>query len=200
MMRITMLFTFLLSFSLAHTMEMKIEEFSQKSKQPKYAIVHPFFDDETIIPVIRQTLDAIEKRKLTYPDYSGRKGGIWSDFRVDGDAVTERFDTVKLTEVNGELKKRNPEVMRDYPEIESIVSRSILPKMLAIIKEKQWETAIPEKIEASVYIQRCETSDAMDWHQDPGEDFGDVDDMANYSLILMLSKQLSKKHGWNGEN
>ena len=35
----------------------------------------------------------------------------------------------------------------------------------------------------------------MDWHQDPGEDF---DTMADFSLVLMLSKQDDPEHGWDG--
>ena len=163
------------------------------------AIIHPFFSTEAAIVTLKKQMDKIERKNLGYPDYSKRTGLIWTDFFVNKEdpdimKLRECKETVKLTEVNGKLQRHYPESMFDYPKVQAIVAQQILPKMFEIIERSGW-AQLPPEFFAQLFIQRCHTSDAMDWHQDPGEDFTA---MADYSLLLMLSDQNDHEHGWEG--
>jgi hypothetical protein len=189
----------LILFSLcttAHTME-KTQVMIQAQKINQLAIIHPFFKNTQSIKVIRKTMDNIEEKNLEYPDYASRKGMIWSDLTVRKNnfaCLTEHFNTTKLTMIDDVVEKRNPQKVVFYPKVRNIIIEQLLPAMFSTIEKRKWAT-IPKKVFAQLYIQRCHTSKPMGWHQDPGEDFTV---MADYSLIVMLSDQNDKEHGWNG--
>ncbi len=161
------------------------------------AIIYPFFQNEAHIVAIKKRMDKMENKNLGYPDYAGRTGFIWTDFEVETENpnfMRACKDTVKLTEVEGKLQRHNPECMFTYPKIHKIVGQEILPKMFHEIESRNW-AKLPPQVFAQLFIQRCHTSEAMAWHQDPGEDFTE---MADYSLLLMLSDQHDPEYGWEG--
>lgn len=160
-------------------------------------IINPFFAKPQHIYTIKKTIDEIEQKKLSYPDYAQRKGIIWSDFWINTqkpNIIEECKETTKLTLVGEKLQKHNPESVFNYPAVKDILCQNILPKMFALIKTNDW-TVLPEKIFAQFFLQRCHSSEPMHWHQDPGEDY---DMMADFSLVLMLSQQNDPQHGWHG--
>ena len=170
----------------------------QKPSIQQLEIINPFFSDVVTIDCIKQIMDEIEQKKLDYKDYSNRTGIIWSDLIIHDtnnlEDLEECMDAIKLTEVDGMLKKHNPESLFAYPQMQSIFSKEILPKIFATIKKNEWAT-ISKKAFAQLFVQRCHISDAMDWHQDPGEDY---DTMSDFSLVLLLSKKEDVTHGWRG--
>lgn len=187
----------ILSFFIApltYTMESK----KQLAMLPKQVItVKQFFDEVYPLCILKATIDTIEKKQLTYEDYAQRKGIIWSDFFVNTEKpekIKECNNTIKLTLVGDKLEKHNPQSLFDYPDVKKILCHSILPKTFAYITAQKW-AKLPKKVFAQFFLQRCHTSEAMDWHQDPGEDY---DTMADFSLVLMLSEQNDLTHGWHG--
>jgi len=48
----------------------------------QFATIKPFFNAHDIC-VTKETIRSIERKKLTYDDYSQRTGIIWSDFWVE---------------------------------------------------------------------------------------------------------------------
>jgi len=164
--------------------------------QQQLTIIHSFLTNSASLIALKKRMDKIEKQNLGYPDYSKRTGLIWTDFFVETKhpEIVREYNTVKLIEVSGILKRHTPESMFSYPEIQSIVSKEILPKMFQVIEAKKW-TILPYEVFAQLFIQRCHTSEPMDWHQDPGEDYTI---MADYSLLLMLSNQNDPECGWSG--
>ena len=108
--------------------------------------------------------------------------------------MKECKDTIKLTKVDGILTHHNPESMFSYPSVQAIVGWEILPKIFSHIEGNGW-AKLPAEVFAQLFIQRCRTSEAMNWHQDPGEDFSV---MADYTFLLMLSHQNDSLHGWDG--
>ena len=166
-----------------------------KSTVAQMSVVNPFFSDVRKIAVIKKAMDEIENRKLGYDDYSKRTGLIWSDVlvkTVHPAEIVEEYATKKVTLVSGQLQGHQPQSISQYPELKTIVSHDILPKMFETVRI--W-TSLPEAVYAQLFFQRCSTSEPMAWHQDPGEDF---DPQANYSLVLMLSEQNDSQHGWAG--
>jgi hypothetical protein len=158
------------------------------------ALVYPFFTDTHIIDSIRNVMDEIENKNLSYEDYSARKGLIWSDVAAktsDPVYITQEYDTQKVTEVHGVLTQQYPQSICTYPVLKKIMAKKILPTMFAAVRT--W-TSLPDEVFAQIFFQRCGMSQEMDWHQDPGEDF---DRQADYSLVLMLSDQQSAD-GWQG--
>lgn len=169
----------------------------QKTAGPaqQVSIVRPFFSNAKSIDAIRHVMDEIEQKNLAYPDYSNRKGLIWSDVAIETGnpaEIVEELDTTKVTEVNGKLEVRKAQSILAYPAVKSIFSTEILPKMLEEVKK---HTSLPKKAFASLFVQRCNESEQMDWHQDPGEDF---DPQADYSMVIMLSDQNDPERGWKG--
>src|SRR5579872_5776074 len=117
------------------------------------AVIYPFLEQASIV-AIKKTMDKIEKKGLGYPDYSGRLGGIWTDFVVNAQnpsKMTVCENTVKLTEVNGKLQQHNPECMFSYPKIQKIVGEEILPKMFYEIKSRGW-AQLPPLVSAQLFI------------------------------------------------
>lgn len=167
--------------------------------EQQLAIISPFFDNQNAILTIRNVIDHIEDNGLDYPDYDGRRGSVWTDCLVETNSqptiLTECKETVKGSQAAKKFERRNPESIFNYHAVQKIFSEEILPKTLSIIKKKGWVDKFPPKIFTQLFVQRCHTSDPMDWHQDPGEDY---DTMADFSLVLMLSNQDDSKHGWNG--
>ncbi len=161
-------------------------------------ISKPFFDNpHNIICAIKKTIDKIERKRLSYPDYAARKGIIWSDFWINTQTpsvIEECKKNIKITLIDNKLQKHNPESIFNYPTLKNILCQDILPKTLTLIKTSGW-SRLPEKVFAQFFLQRCETSEPMDWHQDPGEDY---DTMADFSLALMLSNQNDPVYGWQG--
>jgi len=158
--------------------------------------IKPFFNSRNIC-AIKEAMRSIETQELTYRDYSQRSGGIWSDFWVNTTTpkiIEECKNTVKLTRVADKLEKQKPESVFNYPELKKILCKNILPQTFALIRTNGWAT-LPEKVFAQFFLQRCHTSEAMDWHQDPGEDY---DTVADFSLVVMLSHQNNDVHGWQG--
>lgn len=164
---------------------------------PQLAVLKKYFKDAGTIPTITKVMDEIENKGLGYPDYAKRTGLIWSDVSVKHKGVVEileEFKTKKATLVDEGLKDQNAQSILDYPKLKAIVCEQVLPKMLEHIST--WEKKdLPEKVFAQIFFQRCNVSEAMDWHQDPGEDY---DPQAHYSLVLMLSRQSDPVHGWKG--
>lgn len=163
----------------------------------QFTIIKSFFTKKHSIRTIRKTIDLIENKKLSYPDYDNRTGIIWSDFLVNTqnpETIQECKETIKLTIANNKLQRHNPESVFTYPAVKNILCQDILPRIFATIKINNW-AYLPDKIFAQFFIQRCKSSPAMDWHQDPG---GDYDTMADFSLVLMLSQQNDATHGWQG--
>jgi hypothetical protein len=68
--------------------------------------------------------------------------------------------------------------------------------MINTIHENKW-AHVPDRAWAQFFLQRCEKSEAMEFHQDPGEDY-EGDKAAGFTLILMLSKKNDPEHGWKG--
>jgi hypothetical protein len=172
------------------------------SEEVRQLAVIPNFLTETGVVTATQAMDAIEAKRKTYSDYGGRMGGIWSDFTVDTNnpnPTRECEGRIRLTQVAEQRvekpKSRVPESVFDYPEMRTVLAQEILPKMFAFIRTNGW-TTLPEKVFTQFYLQRCNTSEAMDWHQDPGEP--EWDTMAHYSLVLMLGKQDDPVRGWHG--
>lgn len=164
----------------------------------QYAAIYPFFQNEKLIPRITETMDAIKNNKLSYPDYSGRSGLIWSDVEITACGnyfdMKECSETIKLTEVDNKPKAIKPESVMDYHLLRTVLSTIVLPKMITTIQENKWAN-VPDSAFAQIFLQSCEKSEAMDWHQDPGEYY---DRMADFSLILLLSKKNDLEHGWKG--
>ena len=159
------------------------------------SVIKPFLSNVSTIATIKKIMDEIEVKKLGYEDYSKRTGLIWSDVLVKTAKeakIVKEFDTEKVTQVLGALKTHKPQSILNYPTLESIVSKEILPKMFDTISA--W-IKLPETVFAQIFFQRCSASEAMDWHQDPGEDF---EPQADYSVVLMLSEQGDSTHGWAG--
>lgn len=177
------------------SMNMAMVRALQASLSQQRAIVNPFFSNTRSIDALRQVMDGIEQKNLGYDDYSSRTGLIWSDVEVNTlrhAHIVRECQSTKVTEVRGKLATRDPESILSYPAAQSIVSTEILPTMFERIRA--W-TQLPETVFIQIFFQRCSTSEAMAWHQDPGEDY---DPQANYSLVLMLSDQADAKHGWTG--
>lgn len=152
--------------------------------------------------IAQKTMEKIIASKKTYYDYGARKGGIWSEFWTNAHAPNpthECEDRIRLTQVAEQHIASPvsiiPESVFDYPDMRDILAQEILPKMFTLISEKGWAT-LPEKLFAQFYLQSCSSSEAMDWHQDPGEP--EWDTMADYSLVLMLGKQEDLVTGWQG--
>ncbi len=167
----------------------------QKADIKELAIVRSFFSDTKTIATIKAIMDEIENKRLGYEDYSKRTGLVWSDVLVKTGRkanIVKEFKTTKVTQVRETLMAQSPQSILHYPVLQSIVSDEILPKMFETVKT--W-TKLPEEIYAQVFFQRCSSSEAMNWHQDPGEDY---DPQAHYSLVLMLSEQDDPEHGWHG--
>lgn len=161
----------------------------------KVAIVKSFFSHPEIIQNIKKGMDDIENKKLDYPDYSGRKGLIWSDIKVTTSTpskIIEEYNSKKVTEVSEKLQERNPQSIASYPELEKIVCNHFFPKTFETIK--QW-TTLPQEVYVQLFLQRCNTSEPMSWHQDPGEDYTA---QAHYSCVLTLSDQNDPELGWHG--
>jgi 2OG-Fe(II) oxygenase superfamily len=158
-------------------------------------IIQPFFSNTNTIKKIKQVMDNIENNNLGYNDYSNRKGLVWSDVAVktsDPIQIIEEYKTKKVTEVSGIVQQCYPQSIRDYPLLEKIVTKKILPKMFDIVRP--W-TNLPDLVFAQIFFQRCTMSQSMNWHQDPGEDYNP---QAHYSLVLMLSEQDDPEYGWTG--
>ncbi len=159
------------------------------------SIIKSFFADTQIIETIKTILDKIENNKLGYDDYAKRTGLIWSDVLVTTSnpaEILKEYKTEKVTLVGDALTEINPQSLLNYDKLAAIVSEEILPTMFKTIGE--W-VELPEHVYAQVFFQRCSNSDAMEWHQDPGEDY---DPQAHYSLVLMLSEQDDPQNGWSG--
>jgi hypothetical protein len=183
---------FLNVFAISRAMHKEEKEIEQ------LAIMKQFLPDTTSIETIKKTIDDIEHKRLGYQDYAQRTGIIWSDVWVNTKQpiqLEECNETIKVTQVMGELANNNPQSIFTYPAIASIFSNEILPKTFEAIKT--W-TPLREKVFAQIFLQRCSTSDPMDWHQDPGEEGYEIDSMADYSLVYMLSNQDDPEHGWIG--
>jgi len=158
-------------------------------------IIRPFFSDVSEIETIKVVMDKIETEKLGYDDYSKRTGLIWSDVLVKTSGqpeIVQEFKTTKVTQVGQSLVAHEPQSILNYPAAKAIVCNTIFPRMFKVIAA--W-TQLPENIYVQIFFQRCSTSEPMDWHQDPGEDYNP---QANYSLVLMLSEQDDPKYGWSG--
>lgn len=158
--------------------------------------IKPFFNSNNIC-VIKETIRRVEKEKLTYRDYSGRTGIIWTDFWVNTqqpEIIRESKNTVKHTRLADKLVRQKPESVFNYPKLQKILCQEILPMTFALIRTEGW-TRLPQTAFAQFFLQRCHTSEAMDWHQDPGEDY---DTVADFSLVIMLSHQNNDVHGWQG--
>lgn len=159
-------------------------------------IIKPFFTSPKTIETLRAVIDKIQKKKLGYSDYAGITGIIWTDFWKVTQRRTEIVEdnkTVKVTLIDGVLKQHTPETFFNYPPLRNIFEKIVLPKMLSRIK--RWTNQLPYSVFGQLHVQRCSDSEAMDWHQDPGEQYNK---MAAYSLILLLSKQDDPVHGWEG--
>jgi 2OG-Fe(II) oxygenase superfamily len=165
---------------------------SQQNQQIK--VVKPFMHDDAVV-ALKKVMDKIQRDGRDYDDYAQRRGGIWSDVPVktSNPEIVQEFLTEKVTLVNGVLNSQRPPSIRDYPEAEEVLCKHVFPKLFEAIGE--WEPSLPPTVYAQIFLQRCNTSEAMDWHQDPGEDY---DPQANYSLVLMLSKKHDPVHGWQG--
>jgi len=158
-------------------------------------VIRPFFSDVRTITTIKSIMDKIEADKLGYEDYAQRTGLIWSDVSVNTRSpidIIEEFATQKATLVNDRLKIQQPQSLLKYAALKSIVCAHVLPKMFEAIGAYK---PLPEQVYAQFFFQRCSSSKAMDWHQDPGEDYTP---QADYSLVLMLSDQNDPDTGWNG--
>jgi hypothetical protein len=169
-----------------------------EKKEPKIQeleIVNNYLPEKSIT-TIKKVMDEIEEKKLYYPDYAGRKGVLWSDVWVAKKEkslqITESKNTIKVSNPEDSVEKREPQSIFNYSGMSEIFAQEILPPMLNVVEK--W-TTVPPKLFAQLFVQRCTTSDHMDWHQDPGEDY---DVMANHSLVLYLSEQKNKKQGWTG--
>ena len=158
-------------------------------------IMRNFFDAGAIA-ALRETMDNIEARGDWYEDYSGRRGKIWTDAEIDtsNGNILQELDTAKATEVDGVLRRQKVQSIMSYPTVRSIVCGQVFPRMLKIVESWE-EKKLPKTVFSQIFLQRCTTSEGMDWHQDPGEDY---DPQAQYSLIIMLSRQDHPKEGWEG--
>lgn len=189
-MKYTTIFIAIVAISMPSTHNAMLTRYVKQLK-----IINPFFSNVTTIATIRKVMDQIENEKLGYDDYSKRTGLIWSDISVKTSKpaeIIQEYNTTKVTQVAGALKQQAPQSILNYPAIKSIVCSEILPKTFEVISA--W-TKIPETVFAQIFLQRCDMSEAMDWHQDPGEDYNP---QADYSLVLMLSEQNDPEYGWIG--
>lgn len=167
------------------------------AKKPveQLSVIKSFLSNSQTIETIKKVMDDIEEKKLGYDDYSNRTGLVWSDHAVKTSNPAElihEFQTRKATRVFKELRTNNPQSLLSYPALHEIVSNEILPKLFKAVEI--W-TELPGTVFAQIFFQRCSTSEPMDWHQDPGEDY---DPQADYSLVLMLSDQDDPQYGWSG--
>jgi hypothetical protein len=168
----------------------------------QYAVIKPFFLNENLIDSITTTMDYIDNKKFSYSDYSRRKGLIWSDLEITKRSLRQEEyfglkecpETIKLTNVLGKLQVQRPQSVMDYDIVRGILAAVVLPKMINTIQEKKWAD-VPDSAFAQFFLQRCHNSEEMSWHQDPGEDY---DRMADFSLILLLSKKDDPQYGWEG--
>lgn len=161
------------------------------------AIIKPFFSKSRTIETLTNVMDKIENSGLSYPDYDKRTGLIFSEFWVmtaQPENIMEQPNKKIRVLVDGELKDYSAQSSFGYCKLQKILTKEILPKTFDCIKENKW-APLPKSLFAQLYLQRCHTGDPMDWHQDPGEYY---DTMADFSLVLMLSKQNNPVHGWTG--
>ncbi len=159
-------------------------------------LIDPFLHDSGDVAMIKDVMHEIEVRAKGYPDYSGRLGGIWSDVLVNTTGkifILKEFDTIKATEVNGVLKQQHPQSLLAYPIVQSIMCNTIFPRMFKTMG--RW-TPLPPELYAQVFLQTCSGSKAMDWHQDPGEDY--EPEATDFSLVGWLSDRNDPEHGWDG--
>ena len=177
--------------SMSHPMQ----QAGTKTLPQQVRILKPFFSQAKSIKAIRTIMDKIEAQNLAYPDYARRKGIIWSDVLVKTENPSEilkEFNTTKVTQVNVKLEAQKPQSLLMYPLLQSIFSSQILPTMFETVKKY---TNLPKQAYVSFFLQRCNESEQMDWHQDPGEDY---EPQADYTMVLMLSDQNDPKYGWDG--
>jgi len=170
---------------------------SQANAIQQLAIIKPFFNKLRTITTLTNAMDEIENNGRSYPDYDKRTGLIFSEFWVktaQPEKIIELPRRKILTLVGDELQGHSAQSSFDYPKIQRILTQEILPKTFKCIEENKW-APLPKKLFAQLYLQRCHTGDPMNWHQDPGEYY---DTMADFSLVLMLSKQDDPVNGWMG--
>jgi hypothetical protein len=159
------------------------------------SIIKSFLSNPRSLATLKKVMDEIEDEKLGYDDYSKRTGLIWSDVSVETAPpakMVAEYETEKVTQVLGALKAHKPQSIFKHPTAASIVFHEILPKMFETMRS--W-TDLPATVFAQIFFQRCSTSEPMNWHQDPGEDF---EPQADYTMVLYLSDQNDPEHGWNG--
>jgi hypothetical protein len=170
---------------------------TQQKEIHQLALIKPFFNKLTTITKCIHTMDDIENKGLSYPDYDKRTGCIFSEFWVKTQHP-EKMQEIERRKirvlVDEKLHDFNAESSFDYPHIQKIIAHKILPKTFQCIEEHQW-APLPKKVFIQFFLQRCHIGNAMDWHQDPGPYY---DLMADYALVLMLGKQDDPEHGWIG--
>jgi hypothetical protein len=162
----------------------------------KLSIIKNFFPNTQTIETIQRSMDEIENKKLGYDDYSKRTGLIWSDVLVKNAMpaeIVEEYKTTKVTKVSETIVEQTPESILNYLALKLIVCNEILPKMFEAVGALG--AHLQETVFAEIFFQRCCASEAMGWHQDPGEDF---EPQADYSLVLMLSDKDDPDYGWTG--
>jgi hypothetical protein len=168
--------------------------FFDDNKQ-QVATVFPYFKDQRSIATIKMIMDEVQKNGRCYDDYSNRSGVMWSDVEVttaEPSTILWEFNTEKATEVGGKLQTQKPVSVLDSQQLKTIFENEVFPPLFKAVRA--W-TDLPDTVFAQIFLQRCCASDAMDWHQDPGEDYAP---QANYSLVLMLSEKDDPEQGWTG--
>jgi hypothetical protein len=179
---------------------------AEKAPQP-YKVMRNFLDAKGI-GVLRGAMDAIKKENLENPDYEKRPELLWSDVVVkiskekDGtDALyakiveeVEEFDTTKAKPLDGSLQQHKTPSLMSYPLIQSIICDDVFPRMLNAVES--WEKKkLPKKFFSQICLQRGNTSEGRDWHQDPSEG---CSQQADYALFILLSREDHPTEGWNG--
>jgi hypothetical protein len=154
------------------------------------------------IPPIEKDIDRIEAMQVTYKDYSGRLGAAWTDGRVrkaNPASFVEEYNSRKVTAADAaeqEVQERYPQSITHYPALLSAVCDEALPRMIRAVEELTG-IKLPDEIDVQIFFQRCSTSDAMGWHQDPGEEYPH-DAQALCSMVVALTDQDDPVYGWRG--
>lgn len=172
-------------------------ETEEQKKVKQLTLINPFFHKNKTITQLTESMDFIENEKLSYPDYDKRTGLIFSEFSVNTAQPEEMKELPRRKVrvlVGDKLQDYSAQSPFDYPTIQKILAKKILPTTFNCITENNW-AVLPKKIIAGFYLQRCHNGDPMDWHQDPGEY---CDPQANFSLVLMLGEQSDSQYGWTG--
>lgn len=161
---------------------------------------------ETLKKFIKQ---AIRLGKI-YEEFSKRKGVTWDNFWVDTSipALLENEQCIQIrNEMNHEkwvhngsnLKKVHPSSVFDNEECTLIIKNLVSRFFREVVETYERGKDFSPPFYFQAFLTRTEVkpnhvSEFVKWHQDSGENT----DVAQYTLVVLLSDPDQEKGGWEG--